>query len=229
MIVAPSILSSDFMNLKKEIEKLLRQGARWFHVDIMDGLFVKNFTFGSLIVKWIRKYFKNIFIDAHLMVNYPEEFIKYFSGYADAYTFHIEAKRNCDVRSILRKIKTSGMKTGLSIKPETPLDSVKRFLKDTHILLLMGVEPGFSGQKFIPSTREKIISAREFINARKYKTLISVDGGINEKTAPLCIDAGADVIVSGDYVFSRNGYTKLVELGGSHAKNKIAESWKKKH
>ncbi|MCS7184730.1 MAG: ribulose-phosphate 3-epimerase [bacterium] len=224
-IIAPSILSADFMHLYDEINGVYKKGARWVHVDIMDGRFVNNFTFGNLIVEWIRKYFKDIFIDAHLMVEYPETFIDYFKKNVDAYTFHIEAKRKVNVKYIIQKIRSFGIKPGIAIKPKTPLVLVKKYIKDIDILLIMSVEPGFGGQKFLTSSIKKIIEARKYIDTKNLKTIISVDGGINDKSGKLCLKAGANVLVAGSYVFEKNSYTKLLKIiGGAYVENQITKS-----
>jgi len=198
-IIAPSILAADFAHLSREIDKIQQMPNSWVHLDIMDAHFVPNLSFGVPVIKSIRSITKLPF-DAHLMVDNPEFF---FSPLKDAgvnyITFHIE-QTNVPLK-LIRKIKNLGLKAGISLKPATPISEVENILPYVDILLVMSVEPGFSGQKFINSSLQKIEKAKEIRESKKLHYLISVDGGINNKTAVDVLKAGADILVMGSYFF----------------------------
>ena len=201
-ITAPSILSADFSCLESEIKKIEQIPDSWVHIDVMDGHFVPNLTFGPCVVKSIRKK-TNLFFDAHLMVDNPSSLIKDFADAGvDAITFHIE-ETHFPLR-LVKEIKTFGLKVGVSLNPVTPLSSVYNLLPLMDILLIMGVEPGFSGQKFIPFSIDKIQEAETFRKEKNLHFLISVDGGINQNTAEKVLLSGADVLVMGSFFFKND-------------------------
>lgn len=207
IIVAPSILSSDFANLEKEINRIEKAGANWVHVDVMDGHFVPNLTIGAPVVKALRKV-TGMTLDVHLMISNPEEYIKDFAlAGSDIITFHYEATLE-KTQEVIDLIKSFGKKAGLSIKPKTEVSAIKQYLKDVDLVLVMTVEPGFGGQKFMPDCAEKIKEIKELISEN---THIEVDGGINDKTGKICTTYGADALVAGSYVFSAEDISKAIE------------------
>jgi ribulose-phosphate 3-epimerase len=199
-LIAPSILSADFSNLMRDIEKVKDAGADWLHIDVMDGHFVPNITIGAPVISSIRK-ISDLFFDVHLMISDPlfylEDFIK--AG-ANLITFHKEVQT--PPPTLIQAIKKSGIKAGISIKPATPISDIADFIAQLDLVLIMSVEPGFGGQSFIESSLEKIAFLRKTIDENGHKCLIEVDGGINDKTAARCIEAGADILVSGSFIFA---------------------------
>lgn len=207
VLVAPSILSADFSCLGKEIVKLNDAGADLIHIDVMDGVFVPNLTFGAPVVKSIRPYSKLPF-DVHLMVEKPSILIKDFADAgADFITVHLECKE--EIPFLISLIKKEKKKVGLSIKPNTKVSDILPYIPDIDLILVMSVEPGFGGQKFQQEAIKKIADLKELIGRKK--VLISVDGGINDVTAPACVYAGADILVAGSYVFKNKPYKKAIE------------------
>ena len=207
IIVAPSILSSDFANLEKEINRIEKAGANWVHVDVMDGHFVPNLTIGAPVVKALRKV-TGMTLDVHLMISNPEKYIKDFAlAGSDIITFHYEATLE-NTQKVIDLIKSFGKKAGLSIKPKTEVSAIKQYLKDVDLVLVMTVEPGFGGQKFMPDCAEKIKKLKELVSEN---THIEVDGGINDKTGKICTTYGADALVAGSYVFSAEDISKAIE------------------
>ena len=201
VVVAPSILSADFANLESEIIKIEKAGADWVHVDVMDGRFVPNITIGAPIVKAVRRVTKLPF-DVHLMIiepiNYVEDFAKAGSDYI---TVHTEACEN-NLEETIDLIKSFGIKAGVSIKPKTSVEPLKKILHKIDLVLVMTVEPGFGGQKFMKDCLPKIKEIKKLIEKEGLDNIhIEVDGGINAETAKLAINAGADALVAGNYVY----------------------------
>ena len=198
-ILAPSILSADFKNLGRDITDIERGGAEYVHIDVMDGMFVPSISFGMPVIASIRNV-SNIVFDVHLMIEEPIRYIKEFKECgADIITVHLEACS--DVRATLEAVRAEGLKAGLSIKPATDVEEVRPYLDVCDMILLMSVEPGFGGQKFIENTIKKAQQLRQLIAQHDSHALIEVDGGVQGETAPRLVKAGADVLVSGSYVF----------------------------
>lgn len=205
--IAPSILSADFAALGREVQAVTKAGADLIHIDVMDGHFVPNLTFGPVVVGAIRPY-TDIPFDVHLMMTYPSDFIEQFSvAGADIITVHIES---CDdVADLISQIKKHKKKVGISIKPQTKVVDLIPYLPDIDLVLVMSVEPGFGGQSFEKKALNKIAELKALIGRKKIQ--ISVDGGINDITAPACVLAGADILVAGSYIFGHKPYKKAIE------------------
>ena len=201
MLVAPSILSADFGHLADEVEALNRSAADWVHVDVMDGVFVPNISFGFPLMEPLRKY-SNKPLDVHLMITHPEKYVERFCD-AGAWSvgFHLEAVKPEEVRDILSLIRAKGVRTCLTVNPDIPAEGLVPFLEDVDMVLVMSVFAGFGGQKFIPEALDKVRFLRQEIDRRGLKTLIEVDGGVNADNAKLLCEAGADVLVAGSSVF----------------------------
>jgi len=202
MIVAPSVLSLDYSHMTEQCELLNSSKAEWMHFDVMDGHFVKNLTFGPDILKGFVK-LSPLFKDVHLMVTDPKMFADVFmNAGADQITFHVETIYDKEeIKALAKHIHEQGKKAGLTLKPQTPIEVLKPFLHDFDLFLIMSVEPGFGGQKFMPEALERIRTLRTWLNEEGLDTHIEVDGGIDEETGALCASAGADVLVAGSYVF----------------------------
>ncbi len=199
--LAPSILSADFSRLGEEVENLEKFGADIVHIDVMDGKFVPNITFGNTIIKDIRKRCKLQF-DIHLMIEEPQRFIEDFAKFGDIITIHYESDRHLD--RAVNYIKSLGKKAGLAINPATPVNNIQHLIKELDLVLIMTVNPGFGGQSFIPYTLDKIKEVKALSNKYNPNLLIEVDGGISSDNIKQVIDAGANVIVAGSSVFKDN-------------------------
>lgn len=207
--LAPSILSADFGKLYEEIKKVEDAGADLLHIDIMDGHFVPNITIGPLVVEAIRKRSKLIF-DVHLMIENPDNYIPQFiNAGADIISVHVEACRH--LHRTIQNIKSLGAKAGVVLNPATSIESIEYILEDVDMVLLMSVNPGFGGQKFIESTLNKIKKLRKIIDENKLKIDIEVDGGINLNNVKDVVNAGANIIVAGSAVFYSDNISKTIE------------------
>ena len=199
LIIAPSLLAANFLKLEDECKMLNESEADWFHLDVMDGRFVPNISYGPMIIEFIRKATTKV-CDVHLMILEPEKFAEAFKNAgADNLSVHIEACPN--LHRNIQQIKALGMKAGVAINPHTPVGDLADILHDIDLVCMMSVNPGYGGQKFIPYTLEKIKQLRKMIDERGLKVQIEIDGGVTVENAPSIIAAGADVLVAGNTVF----------------------------
>ena len=204
ILVSPSILSADFANLQRDIKRV-EPYVSWLHIDVMDGHFVPNISIGVPVVKSIRK-ITNLFLDTHLMIENPIKYVDAFSDAgSDLITFHYEATKDKTIETI-EKIKSRNVKAGISIKPKTSVDEIKYYINLVDLVLVMTVEPGFGGQKFMDDCANKIKEIRK-INS---DVIIQVDGGINDKTAKICTDLGANSLVAGNYIYSADNIEQAI-------------------
>jgi ribulose-phosphate 3-epimerase len=209
-IIAPSLLSANFLELQKDCNMLNESDADWYHLDVMDGRFVPNISFGPMFVEFFRKATTKT-CDVHLMIEEPEKYAEVFKkAGADILTVHYEACRH--LHRNIQQIKDLGMKAGVAVNPHTPVHLLLDVLKDLDLVCIMSVNPGFGGQKFIPGTIEKIKALKTMIDQEKTNTLIEIDGGVTLENAGLLIRAGADVLVAGNTVFKSANPTETIQL-----------------
>jgi len=207
--VAPSILSADFANLGKEVAEVSQLGADFIHIDVMDGSFVPNITIGPGIIKAIRGY-SNIPFITHLMIDRPEKLVNNFaSAGSDFITVHVEAKG--DPGEAIKRVRQAGKKVGIAVNPPTQLKKAERFLPLVDLVLIMTVNPGWPGQKFIEEAAAKISEARALIDEEELGTLIEVDGGINPETGKICAQKGADILVAGSAIFGSSDRKAVID------------------
>lgn len=208
-IIAPSVLASDFANLQREIEMINQSQADWIHIDIMDGVFVPNISFGIPVTEAIKRYAKKP-MDVHLMIVQPERYVESFhKAGAEIISVHVEACPH--LHRNLQQIKALGCKAGVAINPHTSITELEEVINDIDVVCLMSVNPGFGGQKFIENTFHKVKRLKELIQSKKSNTLIEIDGGVNLQNAKPLLEAGADVLVAGNFVFGAANPSQVIQ------------------
>ena len=207
--LSPSMLSIDFGKVAEQLKLVEDAGTQYIHLDVMDGIFVPNISFGIPVIKSIRKH-SNMVFDAHLMIVEPEKYVEEFrKAGADIINFHVEATKY--PAEVIQQIKATGAKAGITINPRTPVEVVYPFLKDVDMVLVMTVEPGFGGQKFMTDMMPKATQIRQWISESGREIDLQVDGGVNAETAKVCVEAGANVLVAGSYLFSKPDYAAAIK------------------
>ncbi len=213
-ILSPSVLSADYMNLKQDIQATEASGAKWLHVDIMDGLFVPNLSFGYSMVKSMRP-ITNMVLDVHLMIDRPIRYVEEFcKAGADYLTIHVEADTPENTMAALDKIRALGVKPGIVVKPKTPAEAIAPFLEKCDLVLVMTVEPGFGGQKFMGDMMPKLKQLRRMLDEVNPSCHLEVDGGVDLVTGPICKENGADVLVAGSAYYKvtdRKAFVEAIE------------------
>lgn len=208
-IIAPSMLASDFANLERECKMINESQADWFHIDIMDGVFVPNLSFGFPVLEAIQRHAKKP-LDVHLMIVQPERYVEAFrKAGAEVISVHVEACPH--LHRNVQQIKSLGCKAGVAINPHTSITELENVIQDIDLVCVMSVNPGFGGQKFIENTYRKVRALKSMIKSSGSKSLIEIDGGVNQQNAKPLIDAGADVLVAGNFVFSATDPKKVIE------------------
>ncbi|MBQ9101394.1 MAG: ribulose-phosphate 3-epimerase [Paludibacteraceae bacterium] len=208
-LIAPSLLSADFSDLRKDIEMVNSSVADWFHLDVMDGVFVPNISFGTPVIEAVKRYASKP-LDVHLMIVNPDKFIDdYHKMGADILNVHCEACTH--LHRTIQKIKSLGMKAGVTLNPHTSITAVEEILPDLDVVMLMSVNPGFGGQKFIENTLDKTSRLKDLIGKRNSKALIEIDGGVNFETGEKLLKSGADILVAGSFVFGASDPINTIE------------------
>ncbi|MCB2196781.1 MAG: ribulose-phosphate 3-epimerase [Bacteroidetes bacterium] len=208
-LISPSLLSADFGNLQRDIEMINNSEADWFHLDIMDGMFVPNISYGTPVIKAVKKHAKKP-LDVHLMIVDPDRYIDDFQkAGADILTVHYEVCKH--LHRTVQNIKSKGMKAGVSLNPHTPVHLLQDIITDIDLVLIMSVNPGFGGQKFIPNALNKVKELKQLIKDTKSDALIEVDGGVDHTNAKQLIEAGSDILVAGSYIFGSDDPPKTIK------------------
>ena len=208
IIIAPSILAADFANIERDVNMINESNADWFHIDIMDGVFVPNISFGMPVLKAIQKHAKKP-LDIHLMIVDPDRYIETFAALgAEILTIHFEACNH--LHRSLQKIKSCGMKAGVALNPHTPVNNLIDIIRDIDLVCLMSVNPGFGGQSFIENTYQKVEDLKSLIVKKNSKAIIEIDGGVTSKNAKKLVEKGADVLVAGSFVFKSDNPTETI-------------------